>query len=152
MSKRNLLSPTGWRWTGYVKKKMCDRCKRTKNLVVHHKDRNKSNNSDHTNLETLCRICHVKEHAGEIAVSQRDPEMNARRGISIGQALKGKNRPDISIIKKAAWAGDFGVRQRAKYQSVETRKKHSDVAKRLMNDPAHMKKRRDMRIARRDAS
>ena len=152
MVARNPLSPTGWRWTGYVKNKRCDRCKHAKNLVVHHKDRNKSNNSDLTNLETLCRSCHVKEHAGEIAVSQRDPEMNVRRGIAIGKAQKGQKRPTTTITLKAAWAGDYGVCQRAKYQSVETRKKHSDVAKRLMNDPAHMKKRRDMRIARRDAS
>lgn len=43
------------------KKKACERCKTKKNLLVHHKDRNRYNNVI-GNLETLCKSCHHKEH------------------------------------------------------------------------------------------
>lgn len=39
----------------------CERCGSTKNLCVHHKDRNRYNN-DPSNLEVLCRRCHQLEH------------------------------------------------------------------------------------------
>jgi 5-methylcytosine-specific restriction endonuclease McrA len=39
----------------------CAICESTKKLVVHHKDRNHSNNNL-TNLIVLCRSCHNKEH------------------------------------------------------------------------------------------
>lgn len=40
---------------------ICSRCGRTKRLIVHHKDRNITNNVK-SNLEILCRRCHQKEH------------------------------------------------------------------------------------------
>jgi len=41
------------------KKGRCRRCGGTKNLMVHHKDGNRSNNEP-SNLETLCWSCHEK--------------------------------------------------------------------------------------------
>lgn len=42
-------------------KSECERCGSKEFLVVHHKDRNRSN-SDPSNLETLCKSCHQIEH------------------------------------------------------------------------------------------
>ena len=39
----------------------CERCGSTYYLLVHHKDRDRSNN-DPENLETLCKSCHQREH------------------------------------------------------------------------------------------
>ena len=39
----------------------CNTCGNTKNLDVHHKDRNWKNN-EQSNLETLCHSCHMKLH------------------------------------------------------------------------------------------
>ena len=47
-----------------VRPKICERCgfdKHQAAIVVHHKDRNRSNN-DITNLEVLCANCHYIEH------------------------------------------------------------------------------------------
>lgn len=41
------------------KKKRCSKCGGTKNLMVHHKDNNRSNNKP-SNLQTLCWSCHEK--------------------------------------------------------------------------------------------
>lgn len=41
--------------------KICEICGSTKNIDVHHKDGNFSNN-DPENLMLLCRSCHMKEH------------------------------------------------------------------------------------------
>lgn len=43
------------------KKSACERCNSVKYLIVHHIDRNRYNNVI-SNLETLCRSCHAKEH------------------------------------------------------------------------------------------
>lgn len=43
------------------KRAECERCGSIKNLVGHHGDRDRSNNSG-SNIETLCRSCHAKEH------------------------------------------------------------------------------------------
>lgn len=40
----------------------CERCASTAHLQVHHKDRNPLNDSP-SNLETLCRSCHTREHS-----------------------------------------------------------------------------------------
>jgi 5-methylcytosine-specific restriction endonuclease McrA len=40
---------------------LCNRCKSSNNLGVHHKDRNRSNN-EISNLEVLCARCHRIEH------------------------------------------------------------------------------------------
>ena len=44
--------------------KVCNRCGSLKNIVVHHKDRNRKNN-DLSNLEVLCKKCHQLEHEHE---------------------------------------------------------------------------------------
>lgn len=43
-------------------KEECERCGSTKNLVVHHKDHDHSNQDEVNNFETLCKSCHQKEH------------------------------------------------------------------------------------------
>ena len=43
------------------RKTECERCGSVEHLVVHHKDRDRSNNELY-NLETLCRKCHFREH------------------------------------------------------------------------------------------
>jgi hypothetical protein len=45
----------------FLKKEKCEICESVKQLVVHHKDRNRYNNSLN-NLIILCRSCHAKEH------------------------------------------------------------------------------------------
>lgn len=40
---------------------VCNDCGDTDTLEVHHKDRDRSNNSL-SNLEVLCRACHVERH------------------------------------------------------------------------------------------
>lgn len=134
----------GWIRAGYVQKSACERCGSLKRLVVHHKDRNPFNNTDFSNLETLCRVCHVKEHGAEIAESQRDPETNKRRGDSIRIAKKGKHYPRVSECVRAMWAGPVGDRLREIRASPETSAKHSLRMTQLMNNPEHMDKRRRM--------
>lgn len=46
-------------------KKKCNRCPARSDLLVHHKDRNRRNNAP-SNLETLCRPCHTREHKVEM--------------------------------------------------------------------------------------
>jgi hypothetical protein len=57
----------GWKNSGYIKKTRCERCDSYANLVVHHRDRDPLNNSDHDDLETICRKCHNLEHGAEKA-------------------------------------------------------------------------------------
>jgi hypothetical protein len=152
MSVRNLKGHTGWRWTGYVKKDYCERCRKTTRLVVHHKDRDFSNNEDPLNLETLCRSCHREEHSSEISDRQRDPEVNARRGASISytkQSRKGTKYPLVSEASKSTWANE---ESRAKLlshlQSDKTRQASSERMKKLMNDPKHLEHRRKLKEER----
>lgn len=65
------LEKYGKDWTKELKQKVrkrdefkCQKCKRKKDLVVHHKDFNKKNNKIN-NLRVLCRSCHIKLHANE---------------------------------------------------------------------------------------
>jgi 5-methylcytosine-specific restriction endonuclease McrA len=44
-----------------VEEEICERCGSDENLLVHHKDRDRTNN-DLDNLELLCKSCHQKEH------------------------------------------------------------------------------------------
>ena len=48
------------------KPKVCERCGFDKEpaIIVHHRDRNRENNSN-DNLEVLCANCHLIEHYGE---------------------------------------------------------------------------------------
>ena len=54
----------------------CVRCFSEKKLTVHHKDRtgrgvDSGHNHDLSNLETLCRRCHIEEHRAERVDSYR---------------------------------------------------------------------------------
>ncbi len=40
---------------------LCERCESTENLLTHHRDHNRKNNSLE-NLEILCKKCHQKHH------------------------------------------------------------------------------------------
>ena len=55
----------------------CVRCGSSESLVVHHIDRqgrgNTEPNNDLSNLETLCRSCHINEHRTEI-INKRESE------------------------------------------------------------------------------
>lgn len=42
-------------------KNACEKCGSTKHLCVHHIDRDRQNNID-SNLQTLCKSCHQREH------------------------------------------------------------------------------------------
>jgi hypothetical protein len=53
------------------REKICERCGYDKHeaaIIVHHKDRNRMNDSD-DNLEVLCCNCHAIEHWGEVISS-----------------------------------------------------------------------------------
>ncbi len=56
--KGGISTPIAWR-RGL--KDSCERCESTAHLLVHHKNRNRKNN-DPSNLETLCKSCHLCEH------------------------------------------------------------------------------------------
>lgn len=45
----------------HPEQRCCEVCADTRNLVVHHIDRNRRNNSD-DNLMMLCRRCHAEVH------------------------------------------------------------------------------------------
>lgn len=50
-----------WAFKVYKRKPICERCGSTDNIHVHHKNRDRDDNSDE-NLEILCQSCHMKEH------------------------------------------------------------------------------------------
>lgn len=56
------------------KRNACTDCAATLDLIVHHEDRDRSNNSPE-NLVTLCRGCHTRRHiaAGDIPGPSFDP-------------------------------------------------------------------------------
>ena len=58
----------GYEFNRHLKKRIlerdnyeCQNCESSKNLVIHHKDEDKLNNSE-DNLVVLCRTCHMKVH------------------------------------------------------------------------------------------
>ncbi len=145
-----------WSNLGYSKQIYCERCYSKKQLCVHHKDRYRGNNEPF-NLETLCRLCHIQEHRDEVAESQRRDEVNARRGASISRTKiaarkAGKKYPKMSEALRKNWKGPTGDHLRKVHKSKRMRKLRSENMKRLMNDPAHMEKRRLMKEARRENS
>lgn len=143
-----------WWQSGYTKKKKCERCVRKLQLIVHHKDRNQRNNDfPYSNLETLCRACHAIEHTLEIAKRQRDPEVNRRRGASISKSKKlaklaGKKYLAISEAAIRTWNGEGGVKLRKSRISNKYRMAQAVRMRKLMNDPQHIAKRKQMREAR----
>lgn len=154
MCHRKTDTQTGWRWTGYVKKAVCDRCPEVKNLVVHHKDRDHSNNADLSNLETLCRTCHRLEHAKEITAAQQRDEVNARRGASISkskalQRQAGTKYPKVSERARKMWKGSGGEKLRKIHASAEHRALRTEVMKMLWQRPEYRENQMKSREARR---
>ena len=60
-SSKNKNQPLGIQTYRRAKKDKCEWCGATKNLVVHHLDENRYNNTL-TNLITICKSCHQKHH------------------------------------------------------------------------------------------
>lgn len=58
--------------------KECERCGSTKNLLVHHKDRDRYNNNP-DNLERLCKSCHQKEHDAGINLHPDTPVFRSNK-------------------------------------------------------------------------
>ena len=60
--KENVLEVEGrYRARTITEKTQCERCPNTANLDVHHRDGDPLNN-DPSNLEVLCRSCHIRHH------------------------------------------------------------------------------------------
>jgi len=141
-----------WSNLGYTKKTKCERCASKSNLVVHHRDRNRQNNAL-DNLETLCQLCHIQEHKEDVAKSQRKPEVNARRGASIRKAAELRIQdtfPKISETVKALWNdAEYRLKMVRAHNSEASKARHSTAMKTLMDDPAHIAKRKAMKEARR---
>lgn len=134
----NPRSRRGWLYTGYEVRDRCERCSSCDRLVVHHRDRDQSNNIDHANLETLCYSCHQIEH-----VNERAPG----RGQRIRVALK-----------KYYTIFEHREALRRAHDNDETRARHS-AANQARNDSAKFKAlwadpdwRAKMLAARRNAS
>ena len=72
------------------RKDYCERCDNTLRLEMHHKDRDQKNN-DPSNLETLCKSCHKKEHINAKAMA------STRKSVSLGE---GQERS--SALRRAA--------------------------------------------------
>ena len=130
-----------WQRAGYRKKSACENCGVRKGLVVHHQDRNRSNNR-HNNLKTLCRACHREEHAAEITAAQRRPEVNQRRSASISKSkrlakLAGKTYPKVSAAVKRTWQGSHGAKLRASRKSRKFRTTISNIFKLRWQDPKY---------------
>lgn len=72
-----------------AKRASCERCGGTRNLCVHHKDRDRSNNAP-DNLETLCRSCHAKEHRCGDNFSRGKPHKAPAQRDHLGRFVKHK--------------------------------------------------------------
>ena len=70
----------------------------------------------------------MQEHSGELAIRQRDPQVNARRGAAVSAARTGKTYPNVSASVKAQWQGSYGENLRAIHASPETRERHRQAA------------------------
>lgn len=68
----------------------CVRCGSRESLTVHHRDREgrgkTSPNNDESNLETLCRKCHIEEHRQELM------DVRADNGFKRGPNKKGVSK------------------------------------------------------------
>ena len=69
-TKGKNLGENNPRWNGgisvykrFVSIKKCEDCDSKRNLIVHHKDKNRHNNLLN-NLKVICYRCHYKEHKG----------------------------------------------------------------------------------------
>jgi hypothetical protein len=72
-----------WKKAGYRKGAACERCRSERpHLLVHHKDRDPYNN-EFSNLETLCRRCHIREHREEVQAASKTPEVIASVKASV---------------------------------------------------------------------
>lgn len=127
-----------WSNAGYKKKDKCERCWSTVLLQVHHCDRDRTNNAS-SNLETLCRRCHTREHRAEISASQRRPEVNARRGAAVSAARTGNEYPANGAALKQAWGSEYGEEQRARRQDLGYRAQLSAACTQRSKSPEYLK-------------
>lgn len=119
----------GWKGAGYRRKSKCERCKSRKDLMVHHKDRDNSNNLDFSNLITLCRICHVKDHEKEINRAKRTPKFRKR----------------ISETQKAAWLNKKSrkarlLKQKQYWEIKENRLRQAKLTRQIFKNPTSKRK------------
>ncbi len=61
----------------HLKKDHCEECGSSKNLHLHHRDRNWANNAV-GNLQTLCATCHLKGHWARGDIMERMPKPPCR--------------------------------------------------------------------------
>lgn len=79
----NWVSESRWLEGNYrklVKFRACNRCGSKRRLLVHHQDRNRSNNAT-ANLEVLCYSCHTKEHANDLFLTNGSPSQRFLKKI-----------------------------------------------------------------------
>ena len=62
-----------WRANREVRKSTCERCPATTDLHLHHRDRDVTNNN-RSNLQVLCKSCHLKLHWREDATYRAGQE------------------------------------------------------------------------------
>jgi len=92
----------------------CAQCGSENELVVHHKDWIRTNN-DPSNLVTLCRSCHKKEHFEVIANNQ------TKLCVICGEKfhpLTSKRKKQITCRRKMC---------RAKWKAIQKRSEHEEV-------------------------
>ena len=83
----------------------CARCRTTDGLEIHHKDRDRENNTV-DNLELLCNGCHTEEHRGErndvlpnnYAGRMEPEEIRLKDVNSNGQIYLGREFEDEEVI------------------------------------------------------
>jgi hypothetical protein len=93
----------------------CVKCGSQSNLTVHHKDWIRTNN-DPSNLETLCRSCHPKEHFD--IVDRTDKRICFICGGDFFP-LRTKKKTQILCRRQVC---------KAKYKAMQKRKLHEEVA------------------------
>lgn len=66
----------------------CQRCGATEKLAVHHKTPRRDGGADHeSNLKTVCKSCHVKEHydlQGQRGMGKYQPTDEELRDMGLG--------------------------------------------------------------------
>ena len=106
MRKAMLAKPktgTSWMTVHYHARQLlptgcCEICGRSQNVDVHHKDNNPQNN-EISNLQRLCRSCHLKAHRG------------ARKCSICGKKVKGLGYCDKHYQRYKKYGNPFAVKK-----------------------------------------